>query len=130
MAELLDHEERLDAAAIFHMHGHWDPDGQQMAAAIARVVGRPIKQRRFPWRLVSLLSSVVPLFRELAEMRYLWDRPLRMPNRQLVAVLGREPHTPIDVAVRATLAGLGCLSEGDRAQDPGGAPQSVTMAGG
>ena len=60
-------------------------------------------------KLVSLLAPAVPLFRELKEMRYLWERPLRMGNGRLVALLGREPHTPLDAAVRATLEGLGCL---------------------
>ena len=42
-------------------------------------------------------------------MRYLWRNPLRMDNARLVLVLGREPHTPLDEAVEATLGGLGCL---------------------
>jgi len=50
-----------------------------------------------------------PLFREMAEMRYLWREPVRMDNTRLRAVLGSEPHTPLDEAVRTTLEGLGCL---------------------
>jgi nucleoside-diphosphate-sugar epimerase len=41
-------------------------------------------------------------------MRYLWREPLRLDNAKLVAVLGEEPHTPLDRAVRDTLRGLGC----------------------
>jgi hypothetical protein len=33
-----------------------------------------------------------------------------MDNARLVAVLGAEPHTPLDVAVERTLEGLGCLA--------------------
>jgi hypothetical protein len=58
---------------------------------------------------MRLLSPFVPLFRELTEMRYLWSVPVRMENRQLRAVLGSEPHTPLNIAVRSTLVGLGCL---------------------
>ena len=36
-------------------------------------------------------------------------RPLRMDNARLVSVLGREPHTPLEEAVEATLGGVGCL---------------------
>lgn len=32
-----------------------------------------------------------------------------MSNRKLVEFLGEEPHTPIDLAISATLAGLGCF---------------------
>ncbi len=42
-------------------------------------------------------------------MRYLWNVPIRMNNSRLRAVLGSEPHTPLDEAVRKTLTGLGCL---------------------
>jgi nucleoside-diphosphate-sugar epimerase len=45
----------------------------------------------------------------LLEMRYLWRVPLRMDNARLRAVIGAEPHTPLDEAVEATLVGLGCL---------------------
>ncbi len=42
-------------------------------------------------------------------MRYLWELPVRMDNKRLTSVLGTEPRTPLDVAVRSTLVGLGCL---------------------
>jgi nucleoside-diphosphate-sugar epimerase len=58
---------------------------------------------------MRLLSPFVPLFRELTEMQYLWNMPLRMDNKHLRAVLGAEPHTPLDAAIRDTLIGLGCL---------------------
>jgi hypothetical protein len=61
------------------------------------------------WELMRLLSPFVPLFRELGEMRYLWEMPVRMSNKRLVRILGTEPHTPLDTAIRDTLLGLGCL---------------------
>jgi nucleoside-diphosphate-sugar epimerase len=63
-----------------------------------------------PWLLMRLLSPFVPLFRELLEMQYLWNVPIRMDNARLKSVLGKEPHTTLDVAVRNTLIGLGCLA--------------------
>jgi hypothetical protein len=48
-------------------------------------------------------------------MRYLWRVPLRMANDRLTAVLGREPHTPLDAAVEATLLGLGSIPAHDGA---------------
>jgi hypothetical protein len=44
-------------------------------------------------------------------MRYLWTTPIHMPNARLQAVLGAEPHTRLDRAVRETLVGLGCILE-------------------
>ncbi len=51
------------------------------------------------------------LFRELAEMRYLWEKPIGLSGAKLAAFLGEEPHTPLDAALRATLADMGCLAE-------------------
>jgi nucleoside-diphosphate-sugar epimerase len=113
MVRLLEKPEALEPFAVFHMDGHWDADGTQMIAAIRKALGDPdIKVRKMPWWLVRLASPVVPLFRELLEMRYLWKEPLRMDNTKLTAALGAEPHTPLDEAVRETLIGLGCLSRG------------------
>lgn len=111
MLSLLEKSETLDNFAVFHMEGHWDADGTQMVEAIRKATGnKKIRVRRTPWGLMRLLSPFVPVFRELREMRYLWNVPVRMDNERLRTTLGAEPHTPIDVAVRATLAGLGCLS--------------------
>jgi nucleoside-diphosphate-sugar epimerase len=113
MVRLLERSHDLDDFAVFHMRGHWDADGTAMIEAIRRSVGNPeIRVARMPWRLMRLLSPFVPLFRELGEMRYLWQQPVRMDNERLTSLLGAEPHTPLDVAVRNTLHGLGCLGKG------------------
>jgi nucleoside-diphosphate-sugar epimerase len=114
MVRLIE-EADLDAFATFHMQGHWDHDGRQMIEAIKRVIGRPdLPARRLPWRLMALASPFVPLFRELREVKYLWDQPVRMSNARLLAAIGTEPHTPLDEAVRTTLIGLGCLEDSGR----------------
>jgi nucleoside-diphosphate-sugar epimerase len=112
MVRLLEKAEMLEPFAVFHMEGHWDADGAQMINAIRAAAGNTaIKVRQLPWWLLRLLSPFVPLFRELIEMRYLWNVPLHMENKKLRAVLGLEPHTALNIAVRNTLAGLGCLAD-------------------
>jgi nucleoside-diphosphate-sugar epimerase len=114
MVELLAHRDSLAPFATFHMGGHWDADGSQMAAAIQRVVARRSGRRprvtAFPWWLLTLVSPFVATFREMREMRYLWRESIRMDNARLIAALGQEPHTPLDEAVEATLIGLGCFT--------------------
>jgi nucleoside-diphosphate-sugar epimerase len=111
--ELLDKGTALEPFATFHMAGHWDADGTQMIQAIRRVVARRTRSEpkvtAFPWWLFTVLAPFVTTFREMREMRYLWLEPLRMRNSRLETVLGREPHTPLDEAVEASLQGLGCL---------------------
>ncbi|HEY2533291.1 MAG TPA: NAD(P)H-binding protein [Xanthobacteraceae bacterium] len=111
MARLLEKSESLENFAVFQMEGHWDDNGTRMIDAIRKAAGNArIKVGKTPWAMIRLLSPFVPLFRELTEMRYLWNEPIRMDNERLRAVLGSEPHTPLNVAVRNTLLGLGCLT--------------------
>jgi len=114
MVRLIEHAD-LDAFATFHMEGHWDDDGRQMIEAIKRVVGRSdLPVRRLPWRLMALAAPFVPLFRELREVKYLWEQPVRMTNARLLSAIGEEPRTLLDEAVRATLMGLGCLRQSEQ----------------
>ena len=89
---------------------------------MVRSGGAAPRVQAFPWWLVTLASPFVATLRELRETRHLWQQPVRMANDRLLAVLGSEPHTPLDVAVQATLQGLGCLPT-ERLTAPG-SPQS------
>lgn len=112
MRELIERRATLAPFARFHFAGHWDADGTQMAAAICRVAqrhGLRAQRKPFPWPLIYALAPFATTPREMLEMRYLWREALQLDNAKLVATLGREPHTPLDAAVEATLAGLGCL---------------------
>lgn len=109
-ARLAEQDATLGAFEVFHFRGHWLLPGSRMAEAIRAAVGDPkLPVRRLPWWLVGAAAPVVPLMRELWEIRYLWQVPMQLDNRKLVSRLGTEPHTPLDEAVRAALIGLGCL---------------------
>jgi nucleoside-diphosphate-sugar epimerase len=108
-ARLLDREEELPRFARFHFAGHWDPDGSAFPAAIAAAAGRKVKQVRLPWALLPLAAPFNPTLRELIEMRPFWSHSLRLDNRDLVAFLGAEPHTPLAESLRASLKALGSL---------------------
>ncbi|WP_423228322.1 SDR family oxidoreductase [Rhizobium tumorigenes] len=109
MIRLLEQGDSLPVFAVYHMRGFWDADGRQMVASIERVACRPLKRGSFPWWLLPLAAPFVGFMRELREMRYLWSEPLQMPNSRLVAAIGEEPQTPVDIAVRATLESMGSL---------------------
>ncbi|MGV1949623.1 SDR family NAD(P)-dependent oxidoreductase [Agrobacterium vitis] len=107
---LLERAPDLPAFARFHMQGHVDADGYAMAQAIRRASGSDsVRFKRFAWWMVPLLSPILPVFKELLEMRYLWREPIALDNRHLVEVLGEEPRTALDVAVTVTLRSLNCL---------------------
>jgi len=75
-----------------------------MARAVARAAGRPdLPVRTMPWTLLRLASPFSGFLRELLELEYLWRVPIRLDNRKLTALIGAEPHTPLDEAVRRSL---------------------------
>lgn len=116
VTQLIEKEAALGTFEAFHFAGHWDADGTQMTDAIRAAVlttnsgaRTNIPVRSFPWPVVTLLSPFVTLFREMREMRYLWQHPLQLSNDKLLSAVATEVRTPLVEAVRRTLAGLRCL---------------------
>jgi nucleoside-diphosphate-sugar epimerase len=115
IARLIDRENELADFEVFHFAGHQLRAGE-MAAAIRRAAGQPrLRVWPFPWLLIVALQPFVRLFREMAEMRYLWRESMALDGGKLKAFLGDAlPATALDAAVRETLIGLGCV---DRAHE-------------
>lgn len=103
---LLDHEAQLARHDVFHFQGHWIENGRGMAEAAQAVIGRHVPIRRFFWPSIFLAAPFVGFLRELIEMRWVWSEPVRLANARLEALIGPEPHTPLAVAVAASLAPL------------------------
>jgi nucleoside-diphosphate-sugar epimerase len=110
VARLAAMEASLPAFERLNFGGHWLPRGVEIAEAVARAAGdanMPI--RPLPWALLYAGAPFSTFMREALEMRYLWRVPLRLDNTKLRALIGEEPHTPLDQAVHETLAAFGCL---------------------
>ena len=61
--------------------------------------------------MMRLLAPFGGFPREAAEITQYFRHPVRLDNRRLVDLLGSEPHTPNDEAVRRTLVALRCLDQ-------------------
>jgi nucleoside-diphosphate-sugar epimerase len=110
MMQLVEREADLATCDVFHFAGHWLARGDAMTAAIREVTGDAgIKHRRFFWPAIYLAAPLNTFCREVLEMRYLWQREVRLDSSKLHRFLGAEPHTPLTEAVRQSLIGLGCL---------------------
>jgi nucleoside-diphosphate-sugar epimerase len=125
MVELLARRDRLEPFARFHMAGHRDADGTQMSGAIRKVVARRTgaapRVSAFPWWLLTLASPFVTTLREMREMRYLWQTPVRMDNAKLVAFARATSRTRRwKKRSRPRWKGLGCLPAA--AEGPAGGP--------
>jgi hypothetical protein len=57
--------------------------------------------------LLKLMAFVVPVFRELADISYLWTVPHVIDGTRLASAIGELPHTPLDQAMTAALTALG-----------------------
>jgi len=112
LARLVDEEARLANFEVFHFRGHWLARAVELGESIRRATRRPdLPIRSFPWAVLYLAAPFNETFRELLEMRYLWRKPIGLDGAKLARFLGEVPHTPLDVAMRATLADMGCLDD-------------------
>jgi nucleoside-diphosphate-sugar epimerase len=94
--------DRLGQFETFGFPGH-TVTGQELTRAIARIAGRPMRIEGMPWWLLRGLSPVVPIFRELSEMAYLWNQPHRLDGDKLAGAIGTIPVTEFQTAVVAAL---------------------------
>lgn len=109
-ARLLEAPGKLSDFEVLQFSGYDDPDGQQMARALQRVVGRNVPIWRFPWWAVRLVAPFNSLAREMLEVAPHWRTPMRLDNSRLEVLIGPEPHTPLDEALHASLVDMGCLT--------------------
>jgi nucleoside-diphosphate-sugar epimerase len=105
-ARLLDREPELPHFARFHFAGLWDADGTRLTRSIQEVLGRKLPVRGMPWWALPLIAPFNPTMREMIEMRPYWRHPVRLDNRELVALLGEEPHTPLAQSLAISFAAL------------------------
>lgn len=113
------------AAANFetlHFAGH-TLKGQELLAALdtaAATLGlRPAAGFRtgsMPWGFIRAVGVVVPLWRELARMSYLWRRPHALDGSRLAARVALPPPTPVVQALRQSLLDLGFAPPAPAAQ--------------
>lgn len=66
----------------------------------------PATRGGFPWRLIRAGGLFVPMWRELAEMAYLWQQPHALDGRLLARRLPGLAHTPLQQALQQSLAEL------------------------
>ena len=116
--------QRDDDAAGFadlHFAGH-SLSGRQLLAAIERaatanglVPPRGFRHGALPWGLIRAGALVLPMWRAMVEMSYLWRVPHALDGGALAAAVGPLPTTALDDALRQTLRRLG-FGAADRAR--------------
>ncbi|NMN06588.1 MULTISPECIES: NAD(P)H-binding protein [unclassified Novosphingobium] len=98
-------EGKLAAAERLQFGGFWDHDGRQMAQHVRAALAQPdLAERAFPWWLMRMAAPLGGFPRDVAEVAQFWRHPVRLDNARLVALLGKEPATPIAQAIGASLS--------------------------
>ena len=117
-AALLAMPERLRRFERVQFEGIWDADGTLVPDIIRAIVGRDLPEHRFPWWLMRLLAPFGGFPAAVRDVEPYWRHPVRMDNRRLIELLGAEPHTPVETALRDTLHAMGCLDDAAAASRP------------
>src|SRR6266481_9233932 len=111
MVQLAERRERLAPFATLGFAGH-AVTGREFVAAVSRACRRDFKIDFVPWRLLNMMGVVVPVFRELADISYLWSMPHAIDGARLTEIIGDIPRTPLDQAIAASLAAFGLKRRG------------------
>lgn len=106
-------QDELPWFSQFQFAGH-NVTGAEFVAALEAAAAslnlKPVqgyKPATMPWWAIHLGAPVVPLWRELAEMRYLWQVPHALDGRDLQKQIGEMPSTPLVPALTQALVDLG-----------------------
>lgn len=81
--------------------------GDEMLRHCISALGHTLTVSGVPWPLLRLGGIVVPMWREVCEMAYLWEKPHRIDGRKLEKRIGSVPRTDPGIAVSRALADMG-----------------------
>jgi nucleoside-diphosphate-sugar epimerase len=111
LVQLVEQRERFAPFAALGFAGH-AVTGREFLGAISRACRRGFKIDSVPWWLLRMMGVVVPVFRELVDISYLWSTPHAIDGTRLKEIIGDIPHTPLDQAISASLVALGMKRRG------------------
>ena len=106
---VLEADDRMAAFESLQFEGLYDQSGTVMLDRLSNAAGQKLRIVPFPWWLMHLAAPFGGFPREAAEIAQFWRHPLKFDNRRLVEIIGPEPRTDFNVAIRNTLVALGCL---------------------
>jgi len=100
--KLAEQAQQLSNFEQFLFPGH-TLTGRELQALLENAGGKPLTPLNFPWKLIKMGRFIVPMWREISEVSYLWERPHRLDGSRLSELIGDIPYTPPDIAVRDSL---------------------------
>jgi len=107
-----------------HFAGH-AVEGQVLLEAMQSICARRIEAGTLPWGLIRLAAPLLPSWRALLEMRYLWQRPHALDDSELRQLIGTPPQTELGLALHLSLREL---DQGDLLRQPPNQPSQPSRA--
>ena len=102
---LAEQAQHLGNFAQFMFPGH-TLTGKEFQQLIETASGKSLMPLSFPWKFIKVGGLLVPMWREIAEVSYLWERPHQLDGGHLSALLGHIADTSPDIAVQEALIAL------------------------
>lgn len=100
---------------VWHLPASGAPTGREFVAAISEAVGKPLKVLPNPRWMLRAVGLFSPMVREVAGVLYQWEAPFVSSDARFQSAFGPQPATPLDDAVRATVAWFAARRGGDTA---------------
>lgn len=110
---LAERRDRFGRFETFTFEGH-TMTGNELAGHVEAALGRKVRRARLPWIAIRAGGLFNAMWREIAEMSYLWFTPHRLSGRKLAAAVGDLPRTTAREAVRMAMSDLGIAQVGGR----------------
>lgn len=117
--EVANRREALPAFETLHFAGYtltredWANALSEIAWERGRLPAKgPLQVKTMSWTLLRALGLFMPTLAAVCDMRYLWRTPHALVNTRMGKLIGMEPHTPLDEALRLSLDELGMGSRG------------------
>ncbi|MES2935770.1 MAG: NAD-dependent epimerase/dehydratase family protein [Pseudomonadota bacterium] len=106
MVALAEIRAQCAAHALYHFPGY-AVTGKQFIAELTQAArgthllapDQELKTSSFPWPVIRLGGLLVPMWREISRMRYLWTVPHQLDGDKLAQAIGSIPHTPLEQAL-------------------------------
>jgi nucleoside-diphosphate-sugar epimerase len=80
---------------------------ENAAKSIGYAPHKKFKYGKLPWHVIRIGGWLIPMWREVAEMSYLWDVPHALDGAALENLIGAIPKTELNMALQATLGSMG-----------------------
>lgn len=77
--------------------------GEDMRAALERVMGRPVRIKPMNWLPISIARPFWPLAKGILEMRYIWSKPHWLDGERFATLCPGFEHTAVDQALSTAL---------------------------